>query len=283
MSKKMVMTYMFVTASWMCPKDESAVRSLSLAESIAVGGVVGAAEVALPGQIFSYGMNQAIKGKKFVWADAYKGGMVNMVSQAPITAVQKVVQVKGSRAIELAQGDELSDAEKVGVSYVAGVAGAVIDTPSNAVQLCMQNEAHGKKTMMQAMCHLKEKCYRGFVANAFLKEGLFAVGYQTLAPKSQEIAKSYVGDNMAATALGGAVAGVVTAVATQPGAVIRNKMQNDPFATTSTMQTVKNIFAAQGMTGFFSGLKQRGARVAIAVPLYVAYGTMLENWIKKRG
>lgn len=283
MSKKIVMTCMFMTASWLCPKDEPVSSPLSLMESIAVGGVVGAAEVALPGQIFSYGMNQAIKGKKFVWADAYKGGVVNALGQAPITAVQKVVQVKGSRAIELAQGSELSDAQKVGVSYAAGVAGAVIDTPSNAVQLCMQNETQGKKTMMQAMCHLKEKCHRGFVANAFLKEGLFAVGYQALAPKGQEIAKGYVGDNIAAVAIGGAAAGVVTAVATQPGAVIRNKMQNDPFATTSTMQTAKNIFVSEGMKGFFSGLKQRGARVAIAVPLYVAYGTMLENWIKKRG
>jgi len=48
-------------------------KSLSLTQSILVGGTVGAAEVALPGQILSYAMNRAVQQKPFVWRDSYKG------------------------------------------------------------------------------------------------------------------------------------------------------------------------------------------------------------------
>lgn len=259
-------------------------RFFGLLESIFIGGLVGAAEVAMPGQMFSYAMNCAIKSEPFVFAQSYAGFAANALGQMPITAVQKIVQVMGSQQLESWQGCSLSEKQKIAMSYLAGIAGATIDTPCNAVQLFLQDKVNAGKTTSQAIKELGAKSWRGFGANAFVKEGLFAVGYQYLADKATQKVKPYVGDNMAAAALGGSAAGVVTAVATHPGAVIRNTMQSDLFRDKSiyknAWQTAKYIYRKDGMSGMFKGLQARGARVAIAVPLYVAYTDAIQAWLE---
>lgn len=260
-------------------------QPLSLAQSIVIGGLVGAAEVALPGQPLSYAMNVAIKNasraqknrEPLVLAHSYRGFVANAVGQMPIAALQKAVQTKGSQWMEASQGAQLSDLQNVGVSFAAGVTGALIDTPSNAVQLYLQDSKNAGKNSVQALQQLGQKSFRGFVPNAFLKEGPFAVGYQMLAGKGRDVAQKYVENDLLATALGGAAAGVVTAVVTHPGAVIRNKMQHDPHAAvyTTSWQTVRKICHEQGVKSLFNGLAQRGLRVAVAVPLYVLYTNFL--------
>lgn len=254
--------------------------SFGLLENIAIGGFVGAAEIAMPGQMLSYAMNCAIKNEPFVLAKSYAGFTANALGQMPITAMQKIVQVMGSKQLESWQGCSLSERQKIAMSYLAGVAGAVIDTPCNAVQLFLQDKVNAGKTTRQAVKELGAKSFRGFGANAFAKEGLFAVGYQYLAGKTTQAVKPYVGDGIGAAALGGSAAGIVTAIATHPGAVIRNTMQSDLFRDKSVYknawQTAKYICRQEGFSGLFKGLKARGARVAIAVPLYVAYTTGIE-------
>ena len=262
-------------------------KPLSLRQSIVVGGLVGAAEVTFPGQPLSYAMNLAIKNSAlvksdqlpFVLTNSYQGFATNALGQMPITAVQKGIQAKGTEWIKASQNCELSDLQNAGVSYVAGIGGALIDTPSNAMQLYMQNAANAGKNMRQAFAELGKKSMRGFTANAVLKEGPFAVGYQMLAPKGTKLAEAYVGDNVAATVLGGVTAGVVTAVVTHPGAVIRNKMQGDLEGTAypTMLKTASKICKEDGPRALFSGLKQRGARIAIAIPLYVAYSNALSE------
>lgn len=259
--------------------------SFGLVENILIGGVVGAAEVAMPGQMLSYAMNCAIKNESFILAQSYAGFAANAVGQMPIVAMQKVVQVMGTDRLEKWQGCALSEKQKIAMSYLAGVAGAVIDTPCNAVQLFLQDKLNAGKTTRQAIEALGTKSFRGFGANAFAKEGLFAVGYQYLAGKATQAVSPYVGNNIGAAALGGSAAGVVTAVATQPGAVIRNRMQSDLFRDKSmyknAWQTAKQICQKEGVAGLFKGLTARGTRVAIAVPLYVFYTTAIETKLKE--
>lgn len=100
---------------------------------------------------------------------------------------------------------------------------------------------------------LGTKSIRGLVPNALLKEGPFAVGYQVLAPKCTEIVSPYVKSHLSATAIGGAAAGVATALFTQPGAVLRNRIQTDLLegVKATTWQTAKSIYRSEGPTGFF--------------------------------
>jgi len=276
-------------------QKKAALQPLTLTQSIVVGGVVGAAEVAFPGQPLSYAMNQAINKQPFVLRNSYKGVKPNALGQMPITAVQSVVQVKGTQWAQEVKGSELSNWQKAGVSYAAGVGGALIDTPSNAMQLYLQSQANAGKSTAQAMRSLGRNCFRGLAPNALAKEGPFAVGYQFLAPQAQDVAKQYVGDNLMASALGGAAAGVVTAVVTQPGAVVRNRMQGEAVAVASRLegsmvpemkyktawQAARKICNEEGAKGLFKGLMARGTRVAIAVPLYVAYTQALKNQIQE--
>lgn len=257
--------------------------SLTMAESVAVGGVVGAAEVAFPGQLFSYAMNKAINKQPFVMKDSYNGFGVNALSQMPITAMQMATQTMGKQFVEQWQEAPLSGMQSAVVSYGAGVAGALIDTPSNAIQLYLQEAANSGKSSWQAVKALRLNAFRGFVANAFLKEGLFAVGYQVLAPKGREVVANYVGDNVVAAALGGAGAGVLTAVVTHPGAVLRNTIQAAVMQQRylTVWKAVQQVCATQGCKGLFRGLKERGTRVMIAVPLYAAYTTALQRMLAK--
>lgn len=258
---------------------------LGLVESIAIGSVVGAAEVAMPGQMLSYAMNCAIKNEPFIFSKSYAGFMVNALGQMPITALQKGAQFVGSQQVETYQGRSLSEIQKIVISYFSGVAGAVIDTPCNAIQLFLQDKAHIGKTTRQAIKELGSKSFRGFGVNAFAKEGLFAVGYQYLAGKATHKLNPYVGDNIGAVALGGSVAGIITAVGTHPGTVIRNMMQSDLSRNKSIykngLQAASEICKKDGFAGLFKGLTARGARVAIAVPLYVAYTKAIESQLKE--
>lgn len=257
-------------------------RPLTLVESIVVGGLSGGLEVAATGQPLSYAMNQKFIQQPCNWRHMYQGGFVNAAGQMPITAMQKVVQVKGTQFAESMQGSSLSTWQKIGISFTAGVAGSCIDTPSNAVQVFKQKPENKGKSVAQACKELGTKgSFRGFTANAVLKEGPFVVGYQILASEGKAFVQKYVDHDLLAEGIGGAASGVVVAIATQPGAVIRGKMQSDPYGQvyTSTWQTAQKIYQQEGAVGLLKGLPQRGPRVALAIPMYVFYSDQMKKMI----
>jgi len=247
-------------------------------QSSLIGGLAGAAEVALPGQALSYWMNMRIKGQPFVLANSYRGFAVNALCEFPSSALEKIIKDQGSELVANYQLAPLNNIQKTGLSFAAGMAGALIDTPSNAVQIYLQDAANLKKNSFQAIRALGNHLYRGFVPNSFLKEAPFAVGYQVLAPQGQAAVRPYVGNDLEANILGGALAGVTTAVITQPGSVLRNKMQNEWAALQpkTFMQTIRSVYAQNGLKGFFKGLPQRGIRTALSVYLYATYSQKLE-------
>lgn len=260
-------------------------RPMTALESGMIGATVAAAEVALPGQLLSYWMNQRIKKQPFVWADSYKGFGAHLSGIMPIMAAQRMVQSKGTQLLERSQEQVLSLSQKMGVSYVAGIAGAIIDTPLNAVQLYLQDKVGRGKSYWDAIRYLGRQSYRGFVPNALLKEGPFVVGYQALAPMSAKMMRSYTDNELLANVLGGTTAGVVTAFATQSGAVVRNKMQADIIASHSVKKgmwgTAVDIVRKDGIKGLYAGLPQRSLRIVIAIPLYTLYTDVLEHVMRR--
>ncbi len=286
---------MAVSFGVFCAEPQSACekKPLSLGQNIVIGGLAGAAEVAFPGQSLTFAMNLSLKNaqqavlkpefkkERFKLASSYQGFAANALGQMPITAMQNGVKAYGSELLKSAQQDRpLSDAQNAGISFSAGVAGALIDTPSNAVQLFLQDKTRNAgKSTLQACRELGAKSFRGFMPNAFFKEGPFTLGYQMLSPKGKQIARDYVGDTFIATALGGSATGVFIAVVTQPGAVLRHAMQSDFSSeqSLSTWQTARKICREHGYKGLFTGLPQRGVRVALAIQLYGFYITTLEG------
>ena len=261
-------------------------RPLTLSESIFVGGVAGAAEVALPGQILAYATNVTIRRAPFVPFDCYNGFTAHVTGQMPIIAMQKVVKNQVTQAVQARQEHSLSDVQNAGVSFAAGAAVSLIDTPSNAIQLCLQRSADTIKTNAAACRELGVKgLTRGALVNAALKEGPFAMAYQFATPKfAKFLQEQGVKNKLEATAIAGSLVGVATAVMTQPGAVVRGTMQNDPHgaAYKNARKPAQTIYQRDGLKGFLRGLPQRGCRVAMAVPLLVIYETALEKSVKDR-
>jgi len=272
-------------ATFLCGEQRE--RPLSAVEGFAVGAAVAGAEVILPGQIFAYGMNRAINKKPFVPSHCYRGFPAHIGSMVPVGAAQKMVLTAGAEEIEHRQGRPLSWLQKACVAYMAGVAGSVIDTPLNAVQLGLQDEAFAGKKSRDVMRSLGRNMARGWAPNAFMKEGPFVVGYGMLAAEGEQFMHKYTDNTATAKVVGGVGAGVVTAMLTQPGACLRTRMQADLFDPKcrapykSTMQTARDIIKAEGVAGLWGGWKQRSLRMVFAVPLYAAYTSFLENTVRE--
>lgn len=262
-------------------------RPLSLVQSCMVGAFTGAAEVVFPGQVLAYRMNQAIKKEPFVLAHSYRGFTANVLGGMSIVGAQKIVETKAAHIVELVQGDKLSRNQNNAIFYMAGVVGALIDTPCNAAQLSLQESSNVGSNLAKEARKLGSKSLRGFAPNAFIKEGPFVVAYQTFVGPAEACAAQYIDNPSAVKVVGGLGAGVFTAVITQPGAVLCNTMQGDLFKPNggklyrTAQQTALDIIKQDGARGLFCGLTQRGVRIAIAVPLYAAYSTALESHMKK--
>jgi Mitochondrial carrier protein len=307
MNKKVQFFTIFCMVSTLL--QSSSDRPLTLPEATFAGGVAGVLEVVCPGQPLTHAMNKAIadaakktaieqsiakpQSYKNVAINAgkyclrsYTGFTAHAMGQMPIVAVQNMVYSQGTQALQARQNDPLSDFQKAGAAAVSGAAASLIDTPSNAVQLFLQRPQGKNKTNMQACKELGVKgLTRGATVNAGLKEAPFAMAYKFATPKvAKFLQEQGVENKVVATAIGGAGVGVVTAVVTQPGAVIRGTMQNDPHADVykTVRQAASKIYERDGAQGFFRGLPQRGIRVACAVPLLVVYIDILEKCVKDR-
>lgn len=222
--------------------------------------------------------------KAFVLKESYRGFGSNAIGQMPITAVQQIVKNQGTLFTQTMQNEALSDKQKLGVSFTAGVAGSFIDTASNAIQLHQQQGDHTGKKAWQVAQRLQWKMFRGTTPNALFKEGPFVVGYQVLADKGKEFTLNYTNNETAANIIGGVSAGVITASITQPGAVLRNRMQADLTRKIykNTLQSIHKIVQEEGVQGLYKGISTRGARVACAIPLYTWYTKTLETMIKSQ-
>ena len=307
MNKKVQFFTIFCMVSTLL--QSSADRPLTLPQAAFTGGIAAVFEVGCSGQPLTYAMNQrivnaasraaiqqpvvkpqsyksvAVNAGKY-WLESYKGVTAHAGFQMPIIAMQSVVNAQGVQHVESVQKHPLSDLQKAGVSFVAGVAGSLIDTPSNAIQLFLQKKENKDKGNMQACKELGFKgLTRGAGVNAGLKEAPFGMALKFATPKAAQFLQEHgVKNKLIATAVGGAGVGVVTAVVTQPGAVIRGTMQSDPHATVykTARQTAQKIYEQDGVKGFFRGLPQRGTRVALAVPLLVVCSNALEKCIQDR-
>lgn len=272
--------YQAISFSCESPKHSTSASThaeLTFWQSAAVGALAGATEVSILGQPLSYAMNQVVQSKPcarnpLAW---YRGGLANIAGMAPITAIQQVVNVKGQALVRKFQaGDPLTDSQKMIVALAAGATSALAGTPSESIPVYMQKpECHGISTM-QAFRDLKTKAWRGLVPTAG-RDGLFTVGYSALAPLAKERVRARLSDtNLAAytkpAELGASVAaGVLIAVATQPLAVVKTKLQADPFAQSysTSFAAAQAIYQTDSIKGYFKGMVPRGARVMVAIPV----------------
>lgn len=239
-------------------------------QNVAVGAAAGATEVLGFGQVASYAANQMIQGRALVLRDSYRGCAANVAGMAPITAVQVAGTKKGEELVkEWQNGAELSDMQKVGVATCAGAASGIVATPSEAIPVHMQQPENKGKTTMQVIRELGPRgAMRGCVPTAG-RDGIFTAGYMSMNNICVEKAKNIVGDNYAAPVLGGITAGVIVAVATQPLAVVKTKMQSDPkkMYYPTALSTASSVLRTDGIRGLYRGLPARGARIIVAIPV----------------
>lgn len=295
-SKIMTIFVIGISAS-LVAGDASKKQESTILKNVAVGAAAGTTEVVVFGQSASYAMNQMIQGRNIIPKNpsrgvvanvaeavqsSYRGCKANVAGMAPITAIQVAGTEQGNKVVkEWQNGAALSDTQKLCVAATAGAASGIVATPSESIPVNMQKPENKGKTTMQVAKGLGIRGIMRGCGPTTGRDGIFTAGYMSMNAICVEKAKKIVGDNYIAPVAGGIAAGVMTAIATQPLAVVKTNMQADPDKKHyhTAFSTVRSVWRANSIKGVYSGLLPRGARIMVAIPVLGAATTFYSGLI----
>jgi len=264
-------------------------QSVLLVRSTLAGAGAGIAEVAFVGHLCSYFVNQSILGNRFSlkplqWKKSgsislnprhmYSGVGMNLASMAPITGIQNALTAQFASWFKEYTGKELSGIQLVLPPVFAGaVAALLVATPTERIPNYMQRVVTHNGSRLSSWQATKELIskhgittpWRG-VSSTALRDGLFTVGYKTLPGAIHRFCSPLIGDGSVSKMSSSIVAGLITAVATQPFQVVARHMQNNETVSHS-LSAVRELYNNEGVGGLWKGGIPRGIRVVVAIPV----------------
>lgn len=276
--------------------------SLQMAKNIISGATAGVVEVGFLGHVLSYIINQRIgSGKKFSilpsnWSNAaymslsprhiYKGLGLDIASMAPITALQNWGTEEIKRRLQKRRQSRLTDAQALIPPVIAGgIAGYLVASPTEYLPNYMQHAAvtdNRNLTTKQAASELVARygmraLLRGGVATG-IRDGFFTAGYKTVPQLIKQPLNQLSIRSEYLSITSSILAGVITAIATQPAHVVARYLQNNPDSAHSA-SAVRAIAQTDGISGLWRGVVPRGARVTIAIPVLSEVEKMIGQWL----
>lgn len=292
-------TAVFSTAMVSCMQEEPADKPLSIAQNVAAGAAAGVIEVFPAGQAFSYFTNQVINNHEFTldskkWGnpafpkvislyprDVWRGTLTNAGSMGPITAIQVAGNAKLQETGKALKGSELTDMEKLMASIAAGAAAGLVATPTEFVPYYMQNNNYNTIEALKSMYtkYGPKIFFRGLTATSG-RDGVFTAGYTTLTAIFKKRLEGTMNPYMAQL-FAGMAAGVITAGVTQPLHVIARRMQSQPKYKNS-LATGVDIYKTEGIKGLYNGIKPRGARILVAIPVLSTATGKITDYMKSK-
>ncbi len=240
----------------------------SFLKDIVVGSLTGISEVTvnqpLVGIKNALQQSQSIEPKRL-----YRGYFVNALSMAPITAIQ--ISANSIFQKLLSNDKDLSIKDKILSAFLAGAISSLVSSPSELIMIKQQN--YGKNFCQTLKNLLKEKkiksLTKGIVPTAF-RDGGFSTGYLALSQITSKELEKVIGHQN--ELLGGILAGILSAIVTQPFDTIKTQMQAHDQNLTTTLR-----FYQDGFKSLFKGLIPRTTRVMMAIPLMSILSNKLSN------
>eukprot|EP00040_Diaphanoeca_grandis_P025049 m.138360 g.138360 ORF g.138360 m.138360 type:complete len:508 (-) comp29986_c0_seq1:214-1737(-) len=211
-----------------------------------------------------------------VWnlSNMYRGVVVNCASIGPISAVQYTGHKVLTSLYENTYGKSSASAQLV-ISGLAGATSSVIVTPAELLMISQQRL--GGTVMSQYVDIVKSNgwagLYRGWLPT-LLRETGWTFGFLGLTPNLTKIlqddSKFFRSNGVAATAAASVIGGQVAAVVTQPFDTLKTLEQADRGMTrekrfSGMPQAARNLWATEGVSGFWKGISARSVRLTLAV------------------
>lgn len=159
--------------------------------------------------------------------------------------------------------------QKMLSGYSGGLAASLIAGP---VELAILYQQKHKVNFSTAIIETSGKgerisnLTRGMLA-AGCRDGFNTVGFFAVVPALKKGILPYCKNDLVASAIAGPIAGVISAVLSQPFDVIKTKQQGtSPVDKSySIIKAAELVYKERGAIGFFKGLIPRGTRVASAI------------------
>jgi len=209
-------------------------RELSAAEHATIGASVGSIEMAImrPAVFWKTELQQ----QRFSFARAinpaycYRGLPLAIASIAPITCIQFGANSLFSSTMKAAKGgnSELNDAERLLSAVMAGAASALVQCPSQLVEVNQSN--HGSSMLATARRVVSQNgllgLYRGYTMGA-TREGIFCSSYMAINPMvKSELQKQdlEISDNTA-TLISSVFSGTLGAALSHPADTLKTRLQ----------------------------------------------------------
>jgi hypothetical protein len=218
--------------------------------------------------------NKGLRGLRL--SSLYRGYITNVASMGPITAAQEMVKGLLSRGVS--QSGPWLD---MGTSFVAGAASAVISAPSELLILQQQLQLQKKGLSSTAQWLLHTYGYRKFFTGVIptaMRDGIFTVGYQSLAPLSSKMLGVSTGSPFVDTTIGGLPAGLLATIVSHPFDTIKTLLQAAPGQ--NLLDKFAMLKKQQGIAALYKGVVPRGTRIMLAIPLMSYVRSLLEGSLK---
>lgn len=250
------------------------------------GGLAGAAEVAVDHPFWTlktrYQNDNIPKNKKFTLDPRvlYRGFVPNILSMAPITALQVSV-TQGIKSMFHSQDNPPSEMESLSYSAAGGGVSALVGGPTELL-MARQTQERG---FFGTLSHtIREKGWRGLLpgmGGTAARDAKFTVGYGYAAPRLKEKFKDYMPENAASVA-GGVCAGVPIAALSQPWDTLKTAQQTAEGEVLPMWKIAKQKMKEEGIRAFYKGSGWRMGRVASAIMIMGEVNERVNHWLKPR-
>lgn len=273
----------FCLSSLLTVASEQQSKKLTIAQTIALGGAAGIAEVTVNSPLCYFANRIAqqlpIEWNPKVW---WRGYPANAASMMPITALQVTAQNKLQHMV-VPNNQQPTAAQKVGTASAAGLMSGLVSGPAEVITMYQQNNKG--TSLSQAF---RKAPIRSGLFGTMLRDGGFTAGFLAGMPLADDWFKKRGANDQVATVSAGLLVGPVTSLATQACATSKtvaqqaamhngflkdhqgNFIKNStgaPVRIHNEWQAACHLYQTGGIKELHRGGMPRALRIALAIPL----------------
>ena len=256
----------------------------TITQSLITGSAAGAIEVGINHPLWTIKIRMQC-GDPFTLSPRhlYRGILPNATSMIPVTGIQvgldrclQHVLFKGTH--------ELSNFQSIMCAFVAGVGSAPLCCATEMVLTHQKNRGHHFYAVGAYL--LTNNGYRSLCVGlpaTIIREGIFTPFFLAVTPILTGMIQPYCSNEYIARLAGGIGSGLGATVFSQAADTIKTIQQGAELPHQMSLRTVsKDLYAQQGIYGFFKGGLPRGARVVSAVTVMSLVTQEMEDYFSKR-
>ncbi|MBS0289838.1 MAG: hypothetical protein JSS07_07395 [Proteobacteria bacterium] len=206
----------------------------------------------------------------------YRGTIPEMLSMAPITAIQVTI-VETLKAAFHRNSNPPSYFQEVVYNGIGGAISAIVGSPTELGMSHQTKEQGFFETLQKIYEKEGSKGLRKGLVGTAGRDTIYTAGYGVFCPYLQTLFSYYMSKNKAKI-VGGVTAGLGVAVLTQPLDTMKTMQQTGVSLPMYTL--AKKILKDEGIEGFYKGSIPRAARVTSGVIIINEVNQLAQDMLK---